>query len=74
MRYFKVMHFTFQVNEAGTHWYHSHVGSQRTNGAFGAFIVREMPKKNVTAPKEFIMTVGDWHHLDSDEVNIRHLK
>jgi FtsP/CotA-like multicopper oxidase with cupredoxin domain len=25
----------------GTHWYHSHVGKERTRGLFGALIVRE---------------------------------
>ena len=26
---------------AGTYWYHSHVGSHRTNGAYGALIIKE---------------------------------
>eukprot|EP00092_Neocalanus_flemingeri_P019227 GFUD01020828.1.p1 GENE.GFUD01020828.1~~GFUD01020828.1.p1 ORF type:complete len:939 (-),score=141.75 GFUD01020828.1:668-3415(-) len=28
----------------GTYWYHSHVGSQRTNGAYGALIIKEKVK------------------------------
>eukprot|EP00092_Neocalanus_flemingeri_P037130 GFUD01040418.1.p1 GENE.GFUD01040418.1~~GFUD01040418.1.p1 ORF type:complete len:1040 (+),score=193.32 GFUD01040418.1:3-3122(+) len=31
----------------GTYWYHSHVGSQRTNGAYGALIIKD----NGTDPK-----------------------
>ena len=33
--------YEFKASPAGTHWYHSHVGAQRTDGLFGAFIVRE---------------------------------
>ena len=36
-----VFRYTFTANPAGTHWYHSHVGTQRVDGCFGAFIVRE---------------------------------
>jgi FtsP/CotA-like multicopper oxidase with cupredoxin domain len=36
-------HFLYRFvvqNKAGTYWYHSHVGAQVGDGAFGAFIVR----------------------------------
>ena len=33
--------YVFKATPAGTHWYHSHVGAQRTDGLFGALIVRE---------------------------------
>ena len=33
--------YIFRATPAGTHWYHSHVGAQRTDGLFGALIVRE---------------------------------
>jgi FtsP/CotA-like multicopper oxidase with cupredoxin domain len=33
--------YLFTATPAGTHWYHSHVGAQRTDGLFGALIVRE---------------------------------
>ena len=36
-----VFRYMFIANPAGTHWYHSHVGTQRVDGCFGAFIVRE---------------------------------
>lgn len=52
----------------GTFWYHSHVGSQRSNGVFGAFIVKERHPPTVELPTDMIMMVGDWHHENSDEV------
>ncbi len=33
--------YIFEANPPGTHWYHSHAGAQRTDGLFGALIVRE---------------------------------
>ncbi len=33
--------YIFKAEPAGTHWYHSHTGSQKSDGLFGAFILRE---------------------------------
>ena len=33
--------YVFQATQSGTHWYHSHSGAQRTEGLFGALIVKE---------------------------------
>ena len=33
--------YRFIASPAGTHWYHSHLGAQRTDGLFGALIVHE---------------------------------
>ena len=35
--------YVFSATPSGTHWYHSHLGAQRTDGLFGALIVREKP-------------------------------
>ena len=45
--------YIFKAAPAGTHWYHSHVGAQRTDGLFGALIVREGPNyfSNTVVPK-----------------------
>ena len=57
-----------QAKPRGTFWYHSHIGAQRTNGVFGAFIIKEKPRKNFNPPTDVIMQVGDWHHHSSEEV------
>jgi FtsP/CotA-like multicopper oxidase with cupredoxin domain len=31
--------YTFLAEPPGTHWYHSHVANQRTDGLYGAFII-----------------------------------
>jgi len=61
----------FKASPKGTFWYHSHVGSQRTNGVFGAFIVKDRFAEGVDVPTDMIMAVGDWHHENSDEVYIK---
>ena len=57
-----------QASPKGTYWYHSHVGTQRTNGLFGAVIIKEKPKKNVEVPEDKIMIIGDWQHELAEEV------
>ena len=43
--------YRFKASPAGTHWYHSHLGAQRTDGLFGALIVRE---KNTDEIREML--------------------
>ncbi|KAK3595585.1 hypothetical protein CHS0354_009541 [Potamilus streckersoni] len=57
--------YTFKAEPKGTFWYHSHMASQLTMGAFGAFIIHEKREKNPLL--EHIMTIQDWNHnLDAD--------
>ena len=37
--------YIFLASPSGTHWYHSHMGAQRTDGLLGALIVRESEAK-----------------------------
>lgn len=61
----------FKADNAGTHWWHSHVGMQRSDGAFGALIIREpvvdIPLQirqsiNNQDSFDFIMMMQDWEH------------
>ena len=36
-----VFRYNFTASPIGTHWYHSHVGSQRVDGLFGGLVIRE---------------------------------
>ena len=38
--------YIFKADPSGTHWYHSHSGAQRTDGLFGALIVKEKQQGN----------------------------
>ena len=35
--------YVFTADPTGTFWYHSHVGTQRTDGLFGALVIRDKP-------------------------------
>lgn len=39
--------YSFTAAHAGTHFWHSHAGMQRADGAFGAYIVREPNDRHV---------------------------
>ena len=36
------MTYQFRAYPSGTHWYHAHGGTQRTDGIYGAFIVKDV--------------------------------
>ena len=37
-------HSRFKAHPVGTHWYHTHLGTQRTEGAYGPLIVLDRSK------------------------------
>ena len=58
--------YIFKAKPAGTFWYHSHSGAQRTDGLFGALIVRESPTMNYLPvwvkdiPANHTLSLLDW--------------
>ena len=67
--------YIFQATPSGTHWYHSHSGAQRTEGLFGALIVRESGTRisQITnklgtfqdLPDQHTLTFLDWQYENS---------
>ncbi|KAH3694262.1 hypothetical protein DPMN_081702 [Dreissena polymorpha] len=51
--------YLFKAESKGTYWWHSHVGTQRTNGLFGAFIIKE---RTETSTEDLILQINDWNH------------
>lgn len=41
--------YAFAVREAGTHFYHAHAGHHKSNGLYGALIVRDVPAAAVAS-------------------------
>jgi len=63
----KCTHFCrFNAGNAGTHFWHDHTGPQRSDGIFGAFIVRQAPDKEVHRDlydfdlSEHTLIIHDW--------------
>ncbi len=66
--------YRFKAEPAGTFWYHSHLGAQRSNGLFGAFIIHEKPSPTQAPIAEHIMVLTDWNHdWDSDTGHLKML-
>ena len=63
--------YIFKAFPPGTHWYHSHSGAQRTDGLFGALIVREdrLPEFYFgpfnDQPESHTLTLIDWQKENS---------
>ena len=58
--------YIFKATPSGTFWYHSHSGAQRTDGLFGALIVKEKkyilphPRDVFDTPGNHSITLLDW--------------
>ena len=55
--------YTFKASPAGTHWYHAHTSAHRTDGLYGALIVKDtIPDLyDVDSPDQHTLTLMDWH-------------
>ena len=62
--------YIFRATPPGTHWYHSHSGAQRTDGLFGALIVKERDvpddlEEFEDIPGDHTLTLLDWQRESS---------
>ncbi len=72
--------YIYKASPSGTFWYHSHSGAQRTDGLFGALIIKESPTRLINIrnrlrssnlndfedhPDEHTVTLLDWHQESS---------
>ena len=62
--------YIFKAGPSGTFWYHSHIGSQRANGLFGALIVKEKemeyPIPFIDDPASHTVSLMDWYERDGE--------
>ena len=55
--------YKFRAFPAGTHWYHAHSGAQRTDGMYGALIVKDEILGNIydqDLPDKHTLLLMDW--------------
>eukprot|EP00092_Neocalanus_flemingeri_P054542 GFUD01064242.1.p1 GENE.GFUD01064242.1~~GFUD01064242.1.p1 ORF type:complete len:725 (+),score=89.37 GFUD01064242.1:295-2469(+) len=60
---------------AGTYWYHSHVGAQRTNGAYGALIIKEkgtyaIVEENIIDDPANTLVLQEWYESSTNQVPV----
>ncbi|KAG0155692.1 hypothetical protein PDIDSM_2865 [Penicillium digitatum] len=63
----KHMQYHFDVNQAGTYWYHSHNAGQYPDGLRGALIVHD-PRPPFSYDDEFTLTLSDWYHREMPDL------
>ncbi|KAL7014673.1 hypothetical protein ACKWTF_016053 [Chironomus riparius] len=64
--------YIFYAGKKGTHLYHSHAGQHKSNGIYGALIVREEVKKDAEKLfdydlPDFYILCSDWMHVNAEE-------
>mmetsp|Transcript_30949 Transcript_30949/g.75695 ORF Transcript_30949/g.75695 Transcript_30949/m.75695 type:complete len:839 (-) Transcript_30949:88-2604(-) len=61
-----VYEYRFTATPHGTHWYHSHSGTQYADGLFGALIVeRDGDAERWGYDDERVLMIGEWYHRES---------
>lgn len=64
--------YTFDLNQNGTYWYHSHSGLQEQSGHIGPLVIA--PKNgDIGADREHTILLSDWTFADPHDI-YRHLK
>ena len=61
--------YVFRATPAGTHWYHSHVGAQRTDGLFGGLVVRENDNTRLNEVRDRILPNSQQEITDSPSLH-----
>jgi multicopper oxidase len=51
--------YEFTVPDAGTYWYHSHVGTQLDRGLYGPLIIED-PAEKADYDEELVVVLDDW--------------
>ncbi|KAK3103109.1 hypothetical protein FSP39_016527 [Pinctada imbricata] len=62
--------YDFIARPSGTYWYHSHIGSQRGKGLFGALIIK---KNETNSINEHIIQVQEWNHEYDTDMELQYL-
>ena len=55
--------YIFRAAPSGTFWYHAHIEGQRTDGLFGALVIRERDNEDadyLDLPEEHTIVLQDW--------------
>lgn len=52
--------YSFDVNQSGTYWYHSHSGFQEQTGAYGAIVIDPREPDPFSYDRDYVVTLSDW--------------
>jgi CopA family copper-resistance protein len=60
--------YRFDVQQAGTYWYHSHSGFQEQTGLYGAIIIDSARGNSIRVDRDYVIQLSDW--TDEDPMRI----
>ncbi|BFM18870.1 copper resistance system multicopper oxidase (plasmid) [Maricurvus nonylphenolicus] len=52
--------YSFDVNQSGTYWYHSHSGFQEQTGMYGAIVIDPKEPDPVAYDRDYVVMLSDW--------------
>jgi CopA family copper-resistance protein len=60
--------YRFQVNQAGTYWYHSHSRFQEQTGLYGAIVIEPRGGERFAADRDQVVLLTDWSDSDPEHL------
>ena len=60
--------YRFDVNQAGTYWYHSHSRFQEQLGLYGPIVVEPRDGERHPADREHVVLLSDWTDVDPERI------
>ena len=66
--------YSFPIIQHGTHWYHSHTGTQEQIGMYGSFVMNKAPnatnlRKGIDDIPTVPIVLSEWTDMDPDRVH-----
>jgi len=63
--------YRFDVNQAGTYWYHSHSSFQEQAGLYGALIIDPAGPDPISYQRDYVVLLTDWTDLNPEQLFAR---
>merc|ERR1711916_255786 len=60
--------YSFDVNQSGTYWYHSHSGFQEQTGMYGAIVIDPKEPDPVAYDRDYVVLLSDWSDEAPEDV------
>ena len=63
--------YRFDVNQAGTYWYHSHSAFQEQAGLYGALVIDPAGPDPIAYQRDYVVLLTDWTDLNPEQLFAR---
>ncbi len=66
----ETFHYSFDVAQSGTYWYHSHSGFQEQTGTYGPIVIDPIEPEPFAYDRDYVVMLSDWS--DENPVDLYH--